>query len=300
LVGVALDACAAPPPMPAPNPSYRLPAAAAGSGVKAALIRTGNQSSREALTVAGGSFSTTIVMNYIAVLVRHPKGDLLFDAGLGRRIDAQYGQEMPFWVKPFLSYRDVRPAADQLGDADAARIRDIVLSHGHWDHASAIGDFPQAVVHAPPAELGFVHDAKPPAVLPSQFAGAEARLKPLALDERPLGAFTRSRDWFGDGSVVFVPLSGHTPGSIGLVLTTDSGRRYFFVGDAVWNASAVDSGESKPWFVRGLADHEAEGTLASLQRIREMKASNPDLTVVPAHDARVHDPIGYFPEKWLP
>lgn len=292
--------CAASTPMPTPSERYRLPAAAPGNGVKASLIRTGSQPSREGLVVAGGSLTTPIEMNYLAILVRHPKGDLLFDAGLGRRIDEQYQASMPFWVKPFLSYRNARPAADQLGASDAARIGQIVLSHAHWDHASGIGDFPLAEVLAPAPELEFIRTAQPPAVVPLQFVGSESRLKPLNFEDKRFGLFERSRDWFGDGSVVFVPLYGHTPGSIGLLLRTDSGRRYFFVGDAIWNACALETGESKPWFVRGLADHEAGGTLQALRRIRETSASNPGLVVVPAHDARIHDTFGYFPEKWLP
>ncbi len=112
--------------------------------------------------------------------------------------------------------------------------------------------------------------------------------------------FEPSLDWFGDASVVLVPLFGHTPGSVGLVLRTETGKRFMFVGDAIWNAKALQNGASKPWFVRDIADNHAGETLRSLQRILEFQASNPGLEIVPAHDASIHDRIGYFPEKWLP
>lgn len=51
---------------------------------------------------------------------------------------------------------------------------------------------------------------------------------------------------------------------------------------------------------RDIADDHAGETLRSLQRILEVQASNPELQIVPAHDASVHDRIGYFPERWLP
>lgn len=298
-LSLTLAACATETPPPARSEFYRLPAPKTATGLKVALIHTGRQSSREGLVMAGGGLTTPVDINYIAVLIRHPKGELLFDTGLGRSIDVQY-QAMPFWARPFLGYRQVNAASDQLLAAGAPLPAVIVLSHAHWDHASGLDDFPQARVLAPQAELDFIRTAAPPAVLPMQFAAAAARLEPLKFDARTFGVFEQSRDWFGDGSVVFVPLGGHTPGSTGLLIQLDSGQRYFFVGDAIWNARALATGASKPWFVRGIVDSEPGATLESLRRIRETQISNPGLVVVPAHDARVHNDLGFFPEKWLP
>ncbi len=299
-VAIASNACSSDNPWPAATEQYRLPPAQTKAGVKVALIKTGSQQTRQGLTVAGGGLFEPMQLNYIAVLVRHPNGDLLFDAGLGRQIDQQYQADMPLWAKPFLGYVKSEPAINQLQANGISTIAHIVLSHAHWDHASGLGDFPDAQVYAPADEIEFIKQGKPPTILPSQFAHGGLKLKALQFQDKRFGVFTQSLDWFGDGSAVLVPLFGHTPGSIGLVLQTESGKRFLFVGDAIWNAKAVTSGASKPWFVRGLADHEAGDTLRALQRIRELQASNPGLVVIPAHDASVHDPIGYFPEKWLP
>jgi glyoxylase-like metal-dependent hydrolase (beta-lactamase superfamily II) len=297
---LALAACSSENPWPLANEQYRLVPAASRIGVRAALIKTGSHSSREGLTMAGGSLFESMQLNYIAVLIRHPSGDLLFDAGLGRQIDQQYQNNMPLWAKPFLGYSNSKPAITQLQNNGIQGISQIILSHVHWDHASGLSDFPDAQVSIPADEIEFIKVAGPPAVLPSQFAHAGLKLKALQFQDKPYGAFPRSLDWFGDDSVVLVPLFGHTPGSVGLVLQTESGQRFLFVGDAIWNAKALQSGASKPWFVRGFTDEHAGETLRAIQRIRELQAANPGLVVVPAHDARIHDTIGYFPEKWLP
>ena len=57
--------------------------------------------------------------------------------------------------------------------------------------------------------------------------------------------FSASLDWFGDGSVVFVPLSGHTPGSLGTFINRTPGERLFHVGDAVNTTEAIDKRRGK-------------------------------------------------------
>ena len=52
--------------------------------------------------------------------------------------------------------------------------------------------------------------------------------------------FTQGKDVYGDGSVWLVSMPGHTPGSVGMFVTTGQGRKLFFVGDTVWLKRAVD------------------------------------------------------------
>ena len=316
LLACTLLGCAAGNPLPQASEHYQLPGAQATNastagppgtganpvaiGVRAALIKTGSQSTRQALTIAGGSFFEPMQMNYIAVLIRHPGGDLLFDTGLGQQVDLQYQSAIPLWAKPFLRYIKSTPAVSQLQANGINTIGQIILSHAHWDHASGLADFPDAEVSLPAAEIDYIKIGKPPALIPAQFAHPGVKLKPLRFQDKRYGSFEQSLDWFGDGSVVLVPLHGHTPGSVGLILRSESGKRFMFVGDAIWNARALENGASKPWFVREIADTHAGETLRSLQRILDLQAANPGLEIVPAHDALIHDRIGYFPERWLP
>ncbi|HEX7943292.1 MAG TPA: hypothetical protein VF495_01430, partial [Phenylobacterium sp.] len=110
--------------------------------------------------------------------------------------------------------------------------------------------------------------------------------------------FDRSLDLFGDGTVVLVPQFGHTPGSVGLFLTTSSGRRYFFCGDAVWSAAALKDARPKFWLANQLADADKRRTQAEVARMALLAKREPDLTIVPAHDSTVQNRLGYFP-KWV-
>ncbi|WP_252273053.1 hypothetical protein [Pseudomonas subflava] len=110
-------------------------------------------------------------------------------------------------------------------------------------NASGLADFAEVPVWAPYGEIEFSRIATPPEVLPSQFARA-IRWVPLQFDAQPFPGFERSYDLFGDGSLVLVPMAGHTPGSIDLFFTLDDVRRFFFTGDTplgAWRGSPAEA-----------------------------------------------------------
>lgn len=273
--------------------------APAAPGVAFALIRTASVTTLEGFTYSGGSFLKPITINHSAVLVRHPKGSFLFDTGLGRQIDAQYGADMPLWARPFFHYESpVRPALDQLRQAGLAPVSRIILSHSHWDHASGLVDFPAAEVWTTAAERGYMRHASPPGHFPSQTEAPGIRWREISLDGPAYRGYAHSRDLFGDGRAVLVPLPGHTPGALGLFLTVDSGTTYFFCGDLVWRADALREGQPK-WLVSSwIVDGDRAATLAGVRQLRDLMQKQPGLVVVPAHDASVQDRLGYFPD-WV-
>lgn len=276
-------------------------AAAAQAEVRFAIVKTASLRVKQGLVFSGGSFSEEVASHFSAFLVEHGEDRFLFDAGLGRHVAQQYAQDMPRWNRPFFRYEDpVHPAAEQLQAAGIGPIRRIVLSHGHWDHASGLEDFPGAEVWLAGEELDFVqHPAsKVGSAWPSQVVGKPLRWQPIAFEPVPFEGFERSLDLYRDGSAVLVPMFGHTPGSVGLFLRVSSGRRFFFVGDVVWHAGALAEGRPKFWAGRWLVDHDAAMTQAAIDRIRAAMARDPALVVVPAHDGGVQDRLGLFPQ-WV-
>lgn len=271
-----------------------LSAFAQAEGLRFALVKTSSAQTLDAFTVAGGQWTRTVPVNHTAVLIQHHAATLLLDTGLGRQVDAQFETDMPWWDKPLFQYQAVTPARDQL-DRDGIRVDRILLTHAHWDHASALADFPEVPVWAPWAEIDFSHIATPPAVLPSQFTHG-VRWQPFEFEPIARMGFDESLDLFGDGSVVLVPLPGHTPGSVGVFLRLDDGRRFLFTGDTSWRLEGFSGPNEKFWVSRRLVDNDREGTRAQLQRVHELIQADPALTVVPAHDAAVQDRIGYYPQ----
>ncbi|WP_137822455.1 MBL fold metallo-hydrolase [Pseudomonas sp. D(2018)] len=269
---------------------------AQAEGLRFALVKTAETETLDAFTVADGKWTEKVKANHVALLIQHHAATLLFDTGLGRQVDNQFSREMPWWDKPLMQYGSVTPARDQL-DRDGIRIDRIVLSHAHWDHASALADFPEVPVWAPYEEIEFTEIATPPAILPSQFAHG-VKWHPFTFLPIPFMGFEESLDLFGDRSLVLVPLSGHSPGSVGLFLTLDDGRRFFFTGDASWRLEGFTGPKEKFWVSSRMVDNDREATRAQLQKVHDLLQREPGLTVVPAHDAKVQDALGYYPQ-WV-
>ncbi|WP_183033134.1 MBL fold metallo-hydrolase [Cupriavidus sp. UME77] len=290
--------------MPAIADNGSAPGSPSTSGqpkVAFAIIRTAELSVTEALVYSGGSFTRKVSSNFSAFLVKHGTDTLLFDAGLGSKVADQYRQDMPWWQSLFFKYENpVAPVIDQLLRAGMEPVQTIILSHSHWDHASGISDFPNATVLVHPAELSVIR--RPTAGVggswPSQVSAQSIKWKSLAFEPVSYKGFANSRDLYGDGTVVLVPLLGHTPGSIGMFISVDSGAQYFLVGDAVWNAKALKLGSPKFWAARWLVDGDIEQTQDAVDQIRALAGRHPDIVVVPAHDGPVQTSLGYFP-AWV-
>lgn len=276
------------------------PVAAPDNGVSFSLVKTGHTHAPAAMVWSGGSFSRKLEVNHVAILVRHQQDVFLFDGGLGRKVAEQYDRDMPWWAKPSFRYEQpVTPARDQL-DAAGIQVPRIILSHSHWDHASALVDFPQAEVWVTPQErafdqgkgLGF------PGAFPSQVGDPGIRWHVYQLQDQPLWSFARSLDLYGDGSAVLVPLSGHTPGAVGLLLTVASGRQYLFCGDTVWSAAALQEARPKSLLASLIVDDDRTATQQAIVQLHQLMQQHPGLVVVPAHDAALQDTLGYFPH-WV-
>ncbi|PAU55411.1 MBL fold metallo-hydrolase [Pseudomonas indica] len=265
------------------------------AGLRFTLVKTSETETLDAFTVEGGDWTEKAIADHVAVLIEHHAATLLFDTGLGRQVDSQF-QEIPWWERKLLQYGPVQPVRDRL-DADGIRVDRILLSHTHWDHASGLADFPEVPVWAPYEEIEFSQIAIPPAILPSQFSHA-VKWVPFAFQPEPFMGFPESLDLFGDRSLVLVPLSGHTPGSVGLFLTLDDGRRFFFTGDASWRLEGFTGPKEKFWFSRRLVDQDRDATRQVLEQVHALLEREPELVVVPAHDANVHKQLGFYPQ-WI-
>jgi len=269
------------------------------STVRFAIVKTASLQTHEWLLFAGGRFEPAETA-FSAFLVQHGDDQFLFDSGLGSQVDAQYAADMPGWNKLFFRYdKPVRPAKDQLAEAGIKPVTRIVVSHSHWDHLSGLSDFPQAEVWLAAAEHERIKEPSHSVggVWPSQVEGVTA-WKDIEFNGPAFEGFAASHDMYGDGRAVLVPMPGHTPGSIGLFVTVDSGQRYFFVGDVVWNAGALKDGAPKYWAARWLVDQDVEQTQVAIELIRAAMARDPKLVVIPAHDAKAQAALGHFP-TWV-
>jgi N-acyl homoserine lactone hydrolase len=259
-------------------------------------LPTASLSAEAAFAYRGGAFREPRSFAQTAVLVRHPRGDLLLDTGLGAEARRQF-EGTPFLMHALAELRLAQPAVAQLRAHryDFARLRAIVPTHVHWDHVSGIPDFPGVPVWLNPSERAFVAAGHDASALMRSFG--QVPIQPYAFDHGPYLGFPASHDVWGDGALVLVPAPGHTPGSIIAFVALPSGRRFAFVGDLVWQAEGLTLPAERPWVTRRMVDHDAAAVRRGISHVAALRARFPELTWVPAHDARSMSELPVFPGR---
>lgn len=262
------------------------------------VINTAQSSTTlEVLVVDGGGWFTPRNLVHPAVLIQHPKGDLLWDTGIRSNIDEQFSN-FSFLEKQLFKIENVRPAISQLADQsyDLSRLIAVIPSHMHWDHVSALEDFNGTPVWVQSKEYEAALNGPSPAYIQSQFDDPNINWQTLRLEPSPYMGFSHSKDIFEDGTVVLVGLSGHTQGQVGMFLNT-ANQSLFFIGDTSWTARGIETLRGRPDLVNYLVnvDADAAENFARIVEIHAAQEQNPELVVVPAHDELVLNELPIYP-----
>lgn len=242
--------------------------------------------------LAAESEHRTWDITYSGLLVRHPKGDLLVDAGnsshFADEIDsADFVHRILLRLYPGAGEVVASaPAALRRAGEEPSRLSAIALSHVHADHAGGLLDLPGTPVVVSSDELAFIGQEKDRGgfdVVQAHGRAIEGRARPIRFARVPYATFDESFDFFGDGSVVFVPLPGHTPGSMGTFVSPSIGHRFFHVGDAVNTLEAVEKRRGKSAIMQ-ITDHDGSAADATAARISQLHDLDGALAILPAHD----------------
>lgn len=285
MAALGLAGCSSAPLTAPADKSLTVPAARPPAGMRLSALSTGRMYSRAAFAFKGGRFDDERVFTAGGILVQHPRGILLFDAGFGPGV-AAHRETSPWLLRVTTRYDRQTSVADQLTAAGLApsSLTAVILTHAHWDHVSGLETLPRTPVWVTGDELAFVRGGDASTALARRLG--TSRYVAFDFPDGPYLGFPRSRDLFGDGSVVLVPAPGHTPGSIVAFVATPDGKRYALIGDMAWQREGVELPAEKPWIVRRV-DTDREETRAMLVRLHQIKTAMPDLIIVPAHDSRV-------------
>ena len=248
-------------------------------------LPTGTYETRAALAVQGGSFRDKRSFAASAILVRHPRGDLLIDAGFGAGL-GQHLAMLPGYMRS--PHEAGRTAAEQLDAAgyDRDRLLGVVLTHSHWDHVSGLDGFRGTPIWLNAAEQQYA--ASQPDGKVFRHVSEGQQLHTYEFGSGPYLGFPASYDVHGDGSVVIALAAGHTAGSVIVFVTVPAGPRYAFVGDLTWQLDGIRRRVQRPWLMRKFADDDPALVRASLLR---MIALDDRMRIVPAHDLGAYDGI---------
>ena len=254
-------------------------------------LRVAHQSGPRCASAGAAScfqFATSV---YVSYLVKHPQATFLIDATLSTN-GREDLRRLPLPARLALNFTSERSLGEALAEAGSPRVDFVLLTHAHWDHTSGLADLDRPRTILAPEEVAFVQSLRPGER--STVIRDHLRREPLETfrwDGPPFENFPKSHDLFGDGSVVLVPLPGHTPGSIGIFLNAVKGRRLFFIGDAGWSMDAIDLPSHKLRPVSALVDANRDTLSETLWRLHHLHEREPDLLMVPAHDSRAFDAV---------
>ncbi|PJZ79796.1 MBL fold metallo-hydrolase [Leptospira meyeri] len=275
--------------------SSLIPKPSKKSNLVFSILKTGEAKTLKGFVIEGGSVFKTVTVAHSAFYIQHPKGNFLFDTGLGSKVKEQF-QVFPLYLKLLMDYKPMLTAYEQLDSNGTVpnSIQDVFFSHLHWDHASGLKDFPTAKIHSLPDELN--HPKIELGYIPSQFDGDSVNWSYLEFKNKPYASYAKSLDWYGDGTVVFVPMKGHSEGSVGLFLHTANGDTFFLTGDIVWRREGFKEKKHKPRGARWIVDFDTKSLGEEIARVNDLIQNNPTLQIIPAHDHDVQSALGFYPQ----
>lgn len=222
----------------------------------------------------------------VAFLVEHPgAGPVLVDTGFHPSVAVDPKQNLGRLGT--FTFKDIKMAPEQAVPAqlrargiEPSRVKVIVMTHLHLDHASGMSELPDATFvfsrreWEAATELGKLH-------------GYVRRQFDHAFDYRTLdfdgpeadsfASFGRGFDLFGDGSMRAVYTPGHTHGHLSLVLRLRD-REALLTGDAVYLMRTLRESHLP---VRMADEHLFARSLREIQLYAEQ---TPDALIVPGHD----------------
>jgi N-acyl homoserine lactone hydrolase len=230
------------------------------------------------------------------ILVPHPGGPVLVDPGHGQAV-AEDLAAAPWWFRVMMGRgRGARPLGEALVaiGLDPAAIERVAITHVHWDHVGGVRDLPAARVHLSSAELAFYETRSgylDHGVMPHHLDVAADRLRPFDFDGPPYEGFGASHDLLGDGTLVAVPLPGHTPGSAGWFVNSGDGRRWLLVGDAAWTLDGIARPAHKSRLVRSHVDGDHRQVAETLALLNHLFRHRPEIEIVVAHDLSTYGAV---------
>lgn len=291
------------PPSTPDQTTLRAPLPTSAPEVVVAPLAFAQNDYKGCLVVGGLKCKEMVPMVFTSFLVKAGDHTLLIDAAAGADFEEWLGL-MRRWEQRLTdvdlsTHIGAELARFQVKESD---LFGVLVTHAHYDHVGGLSDFQQVKIYAPDAELEYVAGIEKDwqhGVMPGMMSLSQVTASPVVFDGPAVGTFPSSKDLFGDGSVILLPLPGHTPGSMAVLLPNVNGRPVLFVGDMVWNRQGLEKPSFRPRFTSNKVDWDREKLAESMHRVIALQKEVPGLLVVPSHDLIAWKEVQEVSKPWV-
>jgi glyoxylase-like metal-dependent hydrolase (beta-lactamase superfamily II) len=241
---------------------------------------------------------TPIVFPALAALILHPEvGPILFDTGYADHFSAatqRFPERLHRWATP------VTLPINQRLERQLARhgfvphdIGLCIVSHFHADHVAGLRDLPRTRIIAMRNGYetlgrwgrwrGIVHGSLP-RLLPDDLSTRLTLADSLTVRSLPppWDLLGDGYDLLGDGSLIGVPLPGHSAGHMGVLLRDRQHRDVLLAGDSSWSSQAVKGNHMPSRLIRPIFD-DWEAYRRTLGLLHRTVSAHRELVVLPSH-----------------
>jgi N-acyl homoserine lactone hydrolase len=204
--------------------------------MKMHLLSGGRLRMRKSIFQPDADRSETIELSVPCALLRHAKGNVLFDTGchpsVAKQGEARWGGLARLMTPIMTPGENVVNALGGIG-LSCDDIDLVVCSHLHPDHCGCNTFFKRAsfVIHRKEVEAARAEGAQTQGYLATEWE-----------QDAPFDVIEGQRDVFGDGRIVLLPLPGHTPGTTGALIRLEQSGEFLLASDTVSLRSTLDTG----------------------------------------------------------
>jgi len=263
------------------------------------LLRAGACRHLECMAMRGGRMLPIDFPALCGLIHHHTRGWILYDTGYAdhfftateRYPERLYRKALPVKLPPN------EAMGAQLAKLGLARkdISTVIISHYHGDHIAGLRDYPNARFIALREDTRVLETLRNHPLRATLKAQLHQLLPPdffLRLDdadgcpmrELPKWAalFEAGFDLLGDGSLLGIPLPGHTNGQLGLFIPNADGRPVFLVADACWSLPACREGRL-PSRIAQFVSADSKRYNETFFTLRSLLLKESAIELVPSH-----------------
>jgi N-acyl homoserine lactone hydrolase len=228
-------------------------------------------------------------------LIRHPSaGEVVVDTGLHPSIATDgrenFGRLLGHFAKPRLEPGADLPAQLRARGLDPSKVAIVLLTHLHYDHASAISEFPESTFVLSEAEWSAATNGHSQTLNGYRRAHYDYAFDYRTVDFDRSGidsyaTFGRTFDLFGDGSIRLAFTPGHTPGHMSVIARLED-RDFVVGGDAIYTYRQLEDGAALP-----PRPVDAHNFRRSLQELKLFRREFPHAMITPGHDSSFYEQL---------